>query len=152
MTVPRPVIVITGRQRPHERALSIIAVLLGGLYVAGEFLGPVRVSPPRAIAGFLGAWAVGPWAVVMLAGGVACLAGSYWPGRHDVGLKVEQASQLAQAAATMLVAVGALVVAGVGGIVGAAAFGAWSWACLERTWGIGKDLQGIEKASAPRRE
>jgi hypothetical protein len=124
----RPVVVISGRHRPHEVLFSAVALIVGAAYTFG--------APPAAsVAALLHGWQLHVWSVGFAVSGVVSLGGILWSPR------VEQAG--------MLIGTGALVwyaaaVAPFGwrallaGLIAAAWAGANVWRAMQ----IRRDLKG----------
>ena len=72
----RPVVVISGRHRPHEVLLLIVSVITGLAYTVGA-------PPPASVAALLPAWALLVWSVGLAVSGAVGLAGVLWSPRVE---------------------------------------------------------------------
>lgn len=124
----RPVVVVSGRHRPHEIFLLVVALVVGVAYTVGA-------PPPGSIAALLPGWALLIWTVGLALSGLIGLAGVLW------SMRLEQAG--------MLIGAGALVwyVASVSQFGWTALFAgftcaAWAGANVWRAAQIRRDLRG----------
>lgn len=123
-----PLVVISGRHRPHEILLLAVQVITGVAYSIGA-------PPPTSMAALMPAWALLVWAVGLAVSGVLGLAGVVWSPR------VEAAAMLIGAAALIWYA-GALVPFGWRALLAGAISIAWAAANLWRALQIRNDLEG----------
>ena len=91
----RPIVAVTGRQRPHELLLLAWSLLSGAVYLLGA-------PPPGSITALLPTWEVHAWAAGLLASGVVGLVGCLWPWDRGLGLGLELGGMLLGAAALVL--------------------------------------------------
>ncbi len=70
MTGSRPVVVISGRYRPHEILLLAVAVITGVAYTVGA-------PPPASVAALLHGWELHVWSVGLALSGVVGLVGVF---------------------------------------------------------------------------
>ena len=128
----RPIVVVSGKLRPHEILLLAVSVVTGLAYTIGA-------PPPTSIAALLPGWAVLVWAVGLTCSGIlgltAVVAHRRW------SLQVEQASMLLGAAALVWYTAAAVSV-GWRGLFAAAITVAWAAANLARALQIRTDLRG----------
>lgn len=128
----RPVVVVSGKLRPHEILLLAVSLLTGLAYTIGA-------PPPASVAALLPGWAVLVWAVGLACSGVlgltAVIARARW------SLQVEQASMLLGAAALVWYSAAAGAV-GLRGLSAAAVYAAWAAANVARAVQIRADLRG----------
>lgn len=99
MAVPaerRPIVVVTGRHRPHEVLLLALSILVGVSYTIGA-------PPPTSVAALMPPWLVHTWAFGLLASGVIGLL-SLIGGRGSLErrMRLELGSMLLGAAAILL--------------------------------------------------
>lgn len=132
----RPVVVITGRQRPHELVLLGFALLIGLAYTVGA-------PPPRSSAAEMPAWLVRLWAVGLLVHGVAGLAAVFVPGPKGRSLLAEAGSMLIGAGALLVVAAASFSYAGWGALLGGGFLLAWAVANVVRAFQIRRDLRSL---------
>jgi hypothetical protein len=88
----RPVVIVSGRHRPHEILFLVVSVVVGVAYTAGA-------PPPTSVAALLPGWTVRVWAVGLAVSGLLGAAGLV--ARAAWALQLEQAA--------MLIGAGALV-------------------------------------------
>lgn len=132
----RPVIVVTGRHRPHEILLLAVAVLTGVPYTLGA-------PPPNSLAALLPGWSVRVWAVGLLAHGILGLVAVAT--RRTWSLPAEQAAMLLGAAALVWYAAAlaeAATTAGARALLSGGITLAWAGANLWRAEQIRRDLRG----------
>lgn len=129
----RPVLVVTGRHRPHEALLLLVSLLLGVAYTVGA-------PPPASVTALLPPWAVHVWAAGMGISGALGLAGLAM--RSPRGLQVEQAAMLIGAASLIWYMV-AVVPLGWRSLLAVAISAAWMSANVWRAWQIRRDLKGL---------
>lgn len=72
----RPVLVISGRHRPHEILLLVVSVITGLAYTIGA-------PPPASIEALLPGWALLVWSVGLALSGVVGLSGVLWSPRIE---------------------------------------------------------------------
>jgi hypothetical protein len=92
---PRTVVVVMGRNRPHEVAWFVVALVtgLGFLFRA--------LDRPISVASLLPDWVVGIWVFVLFSSGLVGLIGAFWHGHVMQGLRLEQAGLLMGVAALL---------------------------------------------------
>lgn len=130
----RPVIVVTGRHRPHEQLLLAWSALLGAVYLIGA-------PPPASIIALLPTLAVKVWALALLVSGATGLAGCWWRGERGLGL--ELGGLLMNSGAMALYATAAFSIAGVRALLPAGIVLAWALANLWRAVQVMADLRAI---------
>lgn len=128
MTAARPLVVISGRHRPHEVLLLAVQVITGVAYTVGA-------PPPTSVAALLPGWALLVWSVGLAVSGVIGLAGVIWSPR------VEAAGMLLGAGALIWYAA-ALAPFGWRALLAGAISAAWAGANLWRALQIRNDLRG----------
>jgi hypothetical protein len=139
---PRPIVLVTGRQRPHEVLLLVLSVLVGAGYSFGA-------PPPASVAALMPSWLVHVWAGGLLVSGVtglASLAGG--PRLVERRMHLEIGAMLIGAAALMLSTEATIQYAAEAGVLPraglAAGFGvAWTGANLWRAIQIRFDLRTL---------
>lgn len=128
MTAARPLVVVSGRHRPHEVLLLAVQVITGVAYTVGA-------PPPTSVAALLPGWALLVWSVGLAVSGVIGLAGVIWSPR------VEAAGMLLGAGALIWYAA-ALAPFGWRALLAGAISAAWAGANLWRALQIRNDLRG----------
>jgi hypothetical protein len=94
----RPLVVVTGRRRPHQLLILAASVFVGGVYLAG-------VPVPPSVDAMLRPGGAMLWAAALAASGALGLAGSWLCRDVERGLLLESAAMLINAAAIGLYAV-----------------------------------------------
>lgn len=128
MTQARPLVVVSGRHRPHEILLLVVQVITGVAYTVGA-------PPPSSVSALLPGWALLVWSVGLAASGVVGLAGALWSPR------VEAAGMLFGAGALVWYAA-ALTPYGWRALLAGAISAAWAGANCWRALQIRRDLRG----------
>jgi hypothetical protein len=128
----RPVVVISGRHRPHEIFLLAVSLLLGLAYTLGA-------PPPTSVAALMPDWAQHVWAGGLLLSGVVGLLGALT--QRSWSLQTEQAGMLLGAAALFWYAA-AVAPYGWRALFAGAVCLAWAAANLTRALQIRRDLRG----------
>lgn len=128
----RPLVVISGRHRPHELLLLVVSVLTGVAYTIGA-------PPPASVSALMPAWALHVWSAGLAVSGVLGLAGAIT--RRSWSLAVEQAGMLIGAAALVWY-VGAVIPFGWRGLFAGLVSLAWAAANVARAVQINRDLRG----------
>jgi len=124
----RPVIVISGRHRPHELLLLVVSLATGLAYTVGA-------PPPTSVAALLPGWALHVWSLSLALSGVIGIVG-VWR-----SLRLEQAGMLLGAAALVWYCA-AVVPFGWRALFAGLVSLAWAAANLVRAAQIGRDLKG----------
>lgn len=135
----RPIVVLTGPQRPHELLLLVVGILS----VVGYLIGG---APPGSITATLPAWAVAVFYVLLGVGSVLGLAGCLLR-RQPIGPGLEQGGLLIQAAAVVTYGLAVLTYAGGRGWGAILILAGWAAANLWRALQIQRDLRAIRTAS-----
>jgi len=128
----RPVLVISGRHRPHELLLLVVSLATGLAYTVGA-------PPPTSVAALLPGWALHVWSSSLALSGVIGLIGAVT--RRQWSLQVEQAGMLLGAAALVWYAA-AISAYGWRALFAGAICAAWALANLARAMQIRTDLRG----------
>lgn len=128
----RPVLVISGRHRPHELLLLVVSLLTGVAQTIGA-------PPPTSVAALLPGWALHVWSLGLVASGAVGLLGALT--RRTWSLQVEQAGMLLGAAALVWYTA-ALAPFGWRALFAGAVALAWAAANLARALQIRSDLKG----------
>jgi hypothetical protein len=131
--VEHPVVILTGRHRPHQAFLLLVSVVTGVAYTVGA-------PPPASVTALLPHWAVLVWAGGLVVSGIVGLIGTF--GRGGWALQVEQASMLLGAGALMWYTA-AVVQFGWRGLFAASITIAWACANLARAAQIRRDLRHV---------
>jgi hypothetical protein len=138
--VERPIIVITGRGRPHELLFLAYPLVTGAAFLLGA-------PRPSSMGDELGAVWGYVWAVGLLLSGVVGLVGCFW--RRDLirGLLLERAGMLFGAAAALGYATQVYNVNGGRSLFGAGFCVAWAVANMVRAVQISNDLRSLRRAT-----
>lgn len=89
----RPILVLVGRQRPHNVMLLIFSLGVGLIFLAG-------FPPPPSVQEGLSDPFILMWTVGLAASGLIGLTGAYWRGGMRRGLMLERSAMLIGAGAT----------------------------------------------------
>jgi hypothetical protein len=138
VATPRPVLVVAGRQRPHELTLLLLSAMLGGLYTFGT-------PAPQSLAAEMPSWIVHAWGIGLLLSGITGLAGCLLPWNVERGLLLELGGLLVGAGALLIIAAAIFSHAGWGGLFGGGFTAAWLTANLVRGWQIWRDLRTLRR-------
>lgn len=133
---PHPVLIVTGRHRPHQLLLLALSVLLGLAYT-------VAAPPPQSHAAEMPPWLVHLWSIGLLLSGVVGLAGVLLPFRIDRGLGLELGAMLLGAGALTVTTAAVFSFAGTQGLLGGGFGAAWALANLWRAGQIWRDLREV---------
>lgn len=139
MTRPRPIVIVTGRHRPHEQLLLAYSALVGAAYLASG------APDPPSMSALLSTTAIAAWAVGLATSGVVGLVGCWWRGERGLGL--EMGGLLINAAALVVYSTAAFTAGGMkallpGGIV-------LAWACAN-VWRAAQAFRDINELRRPR--
>lgn len=100
-----PIVIVSGRHRPHELLALWTSVPLG--------VGILATLPaPQSLAAVMPAWVVGLWAVVLAGSGVLGIGAMLWRGDRLRALRVETAAWILNAGVLGAFAGAAFIVAG----------------------------------------
>lgn len=135
---PRPIIIITGKQRHHEQLLLAFSVVAGVAFLLG--------APRSAVTQQLDEALVNVWAAGLAVSGVVGLAGCFWRNNLGRGLLLERSGMLIGAAAVFGFAVQVYAVAGGRGLFTSGFYLAWALANVARSLQISKDLRDTRGA------
>lgn len=129
----RPLVIVSGRHRPHEILLLAVSLVTGLAYTIGA-------PPPASVSSLLPGWALHVWSAGLLLSGVIGLTSvasrAYW------ALKIEASAMLIGAAALVWYSA-AIATFGWRGLFAGAITGAWAAANLVRALQIRRDLRLI---------
>lgn len=132
-------LVVTGRHRPHEVALLVCSAVLGVAYLAGAPTPPsVQVLQP--------VWLRDVWYWLLIAGGAVGAAG-LWVRRVDLGMGLERAGMIANAAAIGILGAEGLIRTGAPAVGSAAFLLMLAAANLVRVAQITRDLRLVRQLS-----
>lgn len=140
----RPIILVTGRQRPHEVLLIALSALVGAGYTFGA-------PPPTSVASLMPAWLVHAWAAGLLLSGVVGLVSlAVGSRRIERRMRLEAGSMLVGAAAVLVSTEATFHYAFQVGIITKAllsgGFGlAWTAANLTRAFQIRRELRDMRE-------
>jgi hypothetical protein len=128
----RPVVLISGRHRPHELLLLFVSLATGLAYTTGA-------PPPSSIAALLPGWALHVWAGGLLLSGAVGLLGALT--RRAWSLQAEQAAMLIGAGSLIWYAA-AIAPLGWRALFAGAICAAWAAANVARAIQIRSDMRG----------
>jgi protein-S-isoprenylcysteine O-methyltransferase Ste14 len=129
----RPVVIVTGRRRPHQIVFLVLAFMLGLAYTLGA-------PPPQSTAALMPSPIVHTWALGLLAHGAIGLLGVFLPVKRERGLWLELGSMFVGAGALFFVTILVFAYAGWSALFGGTLSLAWGAANLVRAWQIQRDL------------
>lgn len=129
----RPLVIVSGRHRPHEILLLVVSLVTGVAYLIGA-------PPPQSIAALMAAWALHVWSAGLTISGVLGLAAI--ASNASWSLRVERGAMLIGAAALVWYA-GAVVPFGWKALLAGLISLAWASANVWRAFQIGRDLKGL---------
>lgn len=135
--MPTPVLVVMGRDRPHEVMFFVWSVYTALPYLFDWMLPRSLQSTPKTM--------VLASAVVLLVAGVVGMVGSYWRGDVRVGLELERGALTMRAGMAALLASSVFVFAGWRGLMSGGFLTCLAVADLWRTGVITKDLRRISR-------
>lgn len=128
----RPVVVVTGRHRPHELLLLAVSLVTGVAYTIGA-------PPPASVAALLPSWALHVWTWGLAVSGAVGLVGALTS--RSWSLQAEQSGMLIGAGALIWYAA-ALAPFGWRALFTSTICVAWAAANLARAAQIRRDLKG----------
>lgn len=128
----RPVVLISGRHRPHEILLLVVSLVTGVAYTVGA-------PPPTSVAALMPSWALHVWSLGLALSGAIGLVGAI--ARRPWALRLEQAGMLLGAGALCWYAA-AVAPFGWRALFAGAITMAWAGANLVRAVQIERDLRG----------
>lgn len=128
----RPLVVVSGRHRPHELLLLAVSLVIGVAYTIGA-------PPPESIAALLPAWALHVWSAGLALSGVVGLVGALT--RRPWSLGVEQAGMLIGAGA-LIWYTAALTTLGLPALFAGTICAGWAAANIVRALQIRRDMRG----------
>jgi len=131
------VIIVTGRNRPHELLLLVYGAFIAIVSLARAGSGSVAATSPR--------WLVVSWAIGLLVSAVAGLTGVLWHNR-TTGLQLELGAMLVGAGAVLIYAYAVLSnIPGWPGLISSGLLAAWTMANLWRATQIARDLRSLTR-------
>ncbi len=133
-----PVVVVVGRDRPHEVALNVWAAILGALYTFGA-------PRPGSLAGLVTGPAFYVFAVGLGLGGLIALVGSHWTRDVERSLEIERAGLVILTGALLVYAVAVISVFGWQALIAGGLVAAWVHANVRRSISITRDLRQIRR-------
>ncbi|GAA0719803.1 hypothetical protein Drose_06100 [Dactylosporangium roseum] len=130
--MPRPLVIVSGRHRPHEILLLVVSLITGIAYTIGA-------PPPQSIAALLPGWALHVWSAGLAVSGAIGLVGVY--SRRPWSLQLEQAGMLVGAGSLVWYCAAVTPLGWRALFAGGIAF-AWAAANVVRAVQIRRDLRG----------
>lgn len=141
---PAPIVVVVGRDRPHEVAFSVWALILGCLFTFGA---------PRP--GSMAALVTGPafyiFSIGLGLGGLVVLVGAHLPGDVERALEIERAGLVILTGALLVYGVAVIAVFGWQALIAGGLVAAWVHANVRRSMTITRDLRGMRASLRDRR-
>lgn len=138
MSSSPPILVVVGKDRPHEVAFNVWAVVLGSMYTAG-------VPRPGSLAGLVTGPAFYVFSVGLGLGGLVALIGSHWTRDVERALEIERAGLIILAGALLVYAAAVLVAFRWQALIAGGLVAAWVWANIRRSVIITRDLRHIRR-------
>lgn len=135
---PAQIVVVVGRDRPHEVAFNIWAVILGTMFTFGA-------PRPGSMASLVTGPAFYVFAVGLALGGLVALVGSHLPGDVERALEVERAGLIILTGALLVYAVAVISVFGWQALVAGALVAAWVHGNVRRSVTITRDLKAVRR-------
>lgn len=137
--MPRPpIVVLTGRHRPHEQLLLAYGTVAGAVYLLSQ------APEPASTAALMPSWIVTLMSAGLVVSGVVGLVGCYMLGER--GLRLEQGGMLIGAGALVVYGAAAFAVAGSRAVLGGGVLLAWALANLWRAGQCHRDLREMRRA------
>jgi hypothetical protein len=133
---PSQIVVVVGRDRPHEVALNVWAVILGVMFTAGA-------PRPGSLAGLVTGPAFYVFSIGLAVGGAVAFAGSYWTLDVERSLEVERAGLTILTGALLVYGVAVFATFGWQALVAGGLVGAWVYANTRRSVIVTRDLRQI---------
>jgi hypothetical protein len=130
----RPVVVVTGRHRPHEQLLLAYGTFSGAIYLLGA-------PPPTSLAAVTPHWLVLLWSAGLVISGVVGLVGCWL--RAERGLRLELGGMMVGAGSLLIYVVSVFAFAGPRALFAGGVVGMWAAADLWRAWQCHRDLREI---------
>lgn len=133
-----PVVVVVGRDRPHEVAFNVWAIVLGVLFTVGA-------PRPGSLAGLVTGPAFYVFSVGLALGGIVALIGSHWTRDVERCLEIERAGMVILTGALMVYGAAVITVFGWQALVAGGLVATWVYANVRRSIRITKDLSEIRR-------
>jgi hypothetical protein len=137
---PPPIVVVLGRDRPHEVAFNVWALILGLLFTFGA-------PRPGSLAGLVHGPAFYVFSIGLALGGVVALFGSHWTRDVEMGLEVERGGLIILTGALLVYVAAVTVTFGWQALVAGGLCAAWVYANLRRALTIRADLRRMRRRS-----
>lgn len=137
-----PLVVVVGRDRPHEIAFSVWAVILGAMYTAGA-------PRPGSLASLVTGSSFYVFAVGLGLGGLVTLVGSLWIRDVERALEVERAGLIILSGALLVYAAAVVVTFRWQALIAGGLVAAWVWANVRRSLIITRDLRALRRKARP---
>lgn len=137
-----PIVVVVGRDRPHEIAFSVWALILGVMFTAGA-------PRPGSLSGLVTGPAFYVFAVGLGLGGLVTLSGSLWMRGLERALEVERAGLVILTGALLVYAAAVTVTFRWQALIAGGLVGAWVWANIRRSVIITRDLRAVRRKARP---
>jgi hypothetical protein len=133
-----PIVVVLGRDKPHEVAFNVWAVILGVLFTAG-------VPRPGSLASLVNGPAFYVFSIGLLLGGLVALAGSHWNRDVERSLEIERAGLLILTGALVVYTAAVVTVFGWQALIGGGLCATWMYANVRRSVTVTRDLRAIRR-------
>ncbi len=132
------IVIVVGRDRPHEVAFNVWAVILGVMFTAGA-------PRPGSLAGLVTGTAFYVFSVGLAVGGAVAFAGSYWNRQIERSLEIERAGLTILSGALLVYSVAVVAVFGWQALIAGGLVGAWIYANTRRSVTITRDLRQVRR-------
>ena len=136
---PTPIIILTGKRRPHELMLLGFSILSGVAFLLGA-------PRPASMGSEMGGTWVDLWAASLAISGAVGLLGCYWKDNLRQGLLLERSGMLIGAAAVFGYAMQVYSYNGTKALFAGGFCLAWAFSNVARSLQIGKDLDSLRGA------
>lgn len=140
-----PIVVVVGRERPHEVALNIWATILGTALTAGA-------PRPGSMLQYVSDPAFYLFSIGLMLGGLVALTGSHWRGDVERALDLERAGLLILTGALLVYLVAVVAAFQWQALLTGGLIAAWTHANIRRSLMIGRDLRNVRRQFGGRRE
>ena len=131
-------LIVVGRDRPHEVAFNVWAVILGVMFTLGA-------PRPGSLSGLVTGPAFYVFSVGLALGGAVAFAGSYWNRQVEQSLEIERAGLMILSGALLVYSVAVIAVFGWQALIAGGLCCAWIYANIRRSVIITRDLRQLRR-------